>query len=60
MVVTTRTNSALIDAMREAAARVSTVEDARRQRVEFIISALQKGGGVTRDQVEDVLARQAK
>lgn len=52
-----KTRETLLEALREAAKRPMNEEELRRQRVSFIMGTLNMDSTITRDQVEDILAR---
>jgi hypothetical protein len=53
-----KTDETLLSALREAAKRKATPEQAHKQRVSYIMGALGRSSGVTREKVEKVLAAQ--
>ena len=56
MMTTALTDEKLVERLRKAAARGTTVEERRQQRVSFVYGNLPKGSSMTRQQVADVLS----
>lgn len=52
------TSKALLDALSAKPTHDLTAAELHRQRVSFILGSVDENSGITRDQVEDVLARQ--
>jgi hypothetical protein len=53
-----KTDESLLQAVRLAAKRKLTREESHRQRVSYIIGVLGRKSGITREKIEQVLARQ--
>lgn len=53
-----RTDESLLKALREAAISKMTAAELREQRISFILGTLKEDSGVTREKVEQVLAKQ--
>jgi hypothetical protein len=53
-----KTQEALLGALREASARAVTPEELHAQRVSFIMGSVKAESGITREQVQRVLAKQ--
>jgi hypothetical protein len=53
-----KTNEGLLRALKEASSRKPTAEELHRQRVSFIMGIVKDTSGITRAQVERVLAEQ--
>ncbi|MGI3900512.1 MAG: hypothetical protein ACRYGP_28415 [Janthinobacterium lividum] len=52
------TDEGLLRALRAASTREMTAEELHKQRVSFIMASVDEDSGITRAQVEQVLARQ--
>jgi len=52
-----KTRESLLDALREAAKRPMSAEELHRQRVSFIMGSLSADSTISRDEVEDILAK---
>ena len=53
-----KTAESLLDALREASSRKVTSEELHAQRVYFIMGSVKAESGITREQVQQVLAKQ--
>lgn len=53
-----KTPQPLLDALREASSRPVSPEELHAQRVSFIMGSVKAESGITREQVQQVLARQ--
>ena len=53
-----KTNPALLEALHRAAQRKPTADEIQRQRVSFIMSAVNSKGDVTASRIQEVLAEQ--
>lgn len=52
------TSPALLEAIRKASVTELTADEVRRQRVSFVMGTLKDQSSITRDRVEEVLAKQ--
>jgi len=53
-----KTSESLLDALRKASSRKITSEELHAQRVSFIMGSVKAESGITREQVQQVLAKQ--
>ena len=53
-----KTSQSLLDALREASSRPVSPEELHAQRVSFIMGSVKADSGITREQVQQVLAKQ--
>jgi hypothetical protein len=53
-----KTSEALLNALREASARPVSPSELHAQRVSFIMGSVKADSGITREQVQQVLAKQ--
>jgi hypothetical protein len=53
-----KTDERLLRAVRNAAKHKQTPEESHRQRVSYIIGALGRRSGITKEKIEQILARQ--
>ena len=53
-----KTDESLLEALRSAAQRRPSADEVQRQRVSFILSAVNQGEGVTKSRIQEVLSEQ--
>ena len=54
-----KTDAALLAALRKATTRTLSADELHRQKVSFILGSVKESSGITREQIEKQLAREA-